>query len=513
MNEQANNPKLSMATILPTLIFAALSLIPLVLYEKESAAALDGFFNWFKTTFGSMYLLLGLASLGICLTLAFSKYGKIKFGEPDEKPQFSTPTWVAMLFCTGVAGGVLYWSIAEPLYYLAYPPFYAAPLSTEAFTWAGCYTFFHWGPLPWSFYIICSLPLGYVFFVRKKNLLRVSASCDDLFGDRVRRPVGVTLDILFAIGLLASNISIAGFTVPMVAEAFSTATGLQADYSMQLGVLAVIAAIYFTSTFMGLEKGIARLSNFNVGVAIAMLCFVIVIGPTSFLLDNFVNGVGNFMQNFFRMSTWTDPYTAGTFPQDWTMFYWAYWITYAPLTGLFVARISRGRTIKQIVIHGLCFGMLGAWVIHGVFGGYTLFTQLTAAAGSSPIDVMKTAGIFPAIASVLTTLPMKILMLLSFCVFSVIFFATSLDSSAYAIALACTDNLDEKATPSCAHRMFWAVILAVIPAGLLKVGGLSALKGCVNVAAIPMTIISILMVVALFKVIGQDKKSGRLKLD
>ncbi len=510
MDPQKNIGKPNYITIIPTVIVAALSFIPLILFDKESAAVLSAFFNWFKNTFGTVYLLLSVASLGLCLWLAFSKFGKIRFGAPDEKPEFSTKSWMAMLFCTGVAGGVLYWSIAEPIYYSTWPPLYADPFSTDAFLWAGTYTFFHWGPVPWSFFIICSIPIGYSFFIRKNRFLRVSSTCTHVFPEKMQKPTGVVLDVLFAVGLLICNISIAAFTIPMVSESFSKLTGLTHSYTMELTMMTITAVIFCTSSFLGLEKGIARLSSFNVWIGIIMVVYVFCVGPSTFLLDNFVNGVGNMFQNLIRLMTWTDPHTKGTFPQDWTMFYWAYWIAYAPLTGLFIARISRGRTIRQIILQGICFGMLGAWCIHASFGGYTLYLQVNDIANLS--DIMQKSGISYAIVSVLETLPFKEFVMLGFCVFSIVFFATSLDSSALAIAISCTDNTkDEMVTPSRVHTLMWAIVLAIIPAGLLKVGGIDALKATVNVSAIPITILCILMLIGLFKYMKQDYTSGHLE--
>lgn len=494
--------------IIPIVICALLCLFPLVLWEKESSDLLSAFFNWYKIRFGSLYLVLAVVSLGVCLWLAFGRFGNIRLGEPDEKPQFTTPTWAAMLFCTGVAGGVLYWSIADPIFFTHFPPFYAEPLSKDAFLWASTYTYFHWGPVPWSFYIICSIPIGYSFYVRKKRFMRVSTSCLDIFPDKFKKPVSRLFDVLFAVGLLIANISIAGFTIPMVSEAFSNVSGIQHTYTLEFSMLVLTAAIYCTSSFLGLEKGIARLSRFNIYVAIVMIIYVFTMGPTSFLVDNFINGVGNMFQNIIRMSTWTDPHTDGTFPQDWTMFYWAYWLTYAPLTGLFVASISRGRTIRQIIVQGLSFGIIGAWCIHAVFGGYSIHVALHGIQDISTI--FQQHGIFPAIVAVLNTLPLKNMVLVGFCVFSIIFFATSLDSSAFSIAIACTDDLGESGRPSRWHTLAWAVVMAIIPAGLLKVGGLEALKAVVNVSAIPITIISIFMVAGFFKSIFEDEKHGLL---
>lgn len=507
-SESSASGKICIWTIIPTLICAALSIVPLVLYEQESAKALNLFFEWFKKSFGSTYLILALISVGICAWLAFGRFGNIRLGEPDEKPQFSTPVWVSMLFCTGVAGGVLYWSIADPIFFTAYPPFYAEPYSRDAYLWASTYTFFHWGPVPWSFYIICSIPIGYSFYVKKMRFMRISVSCANLFPDCIKKPASSTLDVFFAVGLLISNISIAGFTIPMVSEAFSQVSGVEHTYTLELGMLILTAIIYCSTAYLGLEKGIAGLSKFNVYLAIALVAFIFCVGPTSFLIDNFVNGIGNMLQNIIRMSTWTDPHTDGTFPQDWTMFYWAYWLTYAPLTGLFVASISRGRTIKQIIVQGISCGILGAWCIHAVFGGYSLHVQLHGVADIATI--FQQHGIFPAITAVLSTLPLKEAILIGFCLISVIFFATSLNSSAFAIALACTENTGSDARPAAWHSLAWAIIMAIIPAGLLKVGGMSALKAVVNVSAIPITIISILMVVGMYKSLFADEASGIL---
>lgn len=494
--------------LIPTSLAILGVCIPFVLYPDASQSILKTIFSMLSTYTGSAFLWISLAFTVLALYFIFSKYGNIKFGEKDEKPAFSDISWIAMMFCTGVAGAVMYWSVAEPLFDLAYPPMHAEPFSKEAFEWATTYVLFHWGTLTWSWYVICAIPICYMYYKRKKPVLRISTACEEALGKRVNGPLGSAIDSFFCIGLVASNAAVMAISVPIIAFSLSETFGIEPSLGLQLIVLATSTVIFSASVAAGLEKGIANLSYVNLIIAIALIVFAFIVGPTTYIVDNFTNAFGMMIDNFFHMSLSTDPHTSGTFPQDWTIFYALWMASYGPFMGLFIARISRGRTVRQIVSMGLIFGILGGWLIHGVFGGYTLNLQLTGTLDA--VAVLKEFGPAMAVVKVLSSLPGGIAILLAYCVFSTIFLATSVDSAAYALSTACTRKLGIGDHPTVGHRFFWAFLQAILPASMLFIGGIAPMKTFANVAGALMIVVIIPMVISLFKML-KDEDPVRLK--
>ena len=248
----------------------------------------------------------------------------------------------------------MFWAPIEWGYYYGAPPFGAEPYSAEAAEWASTYGIFHWGPTAWAFYCLPTIAIAYPYYAKKISFLRLSTSCHYFFGGEQETRSERLIDWLFMIGLLGGAGTSLGFSTPMIAACVARVTGLEANFTMDLAVVIVSVILFATSVWLGLKKGIKRLSDFNMWLAFLLLGFVLIAGPTVFLLKTSVNSLGLMLQNFVRMNSWTDAFTDSGFVESWTIFYWAWWIAYAPFVGLFVTRISRGRSIRQVI-----FGMLG----------------------------------------------------------------------------------------------------------------------------------------------------------
>jgi len=437
----------------------------------------------------------------------FSRYGTMKFGDDDEKPEFNAFSWIAMMFCSGVAGAVMFWSIVEPLFNLASPPQFAEPLSRQAFEWAMAYVLLHWGPVTWPWYMVTALPICYMYYKRKKPVLRISTTAEPVLGDKVNGALGKGIEIFFIIGLMFSNAAVMGVSVPIVNHALSAVIGTTPSFTMELIILAISAVIFTASVTLGLKKGIKVLSNANVVIALAMVLFCLVVGPTVFIVDNFTNSLGMMLGNFWNMIFWTDPYTAGSFPQDWTIFYALWMASYGPFMGLFIARISKGRTVRQVVGMGLFGGIAGSYLIHAVFGGYTLYAQLNHLVDA--VGILKASGGPAALVSVLQTLPLGHVVLIGYCLFSTIFLATSVDSCAYVISCAATTKLVPGAEPTCGHRFYWAVIQAGLALAAITMGGLGPVKIFANFSGALMLIPIAFAVIAWFKMTKEDHALSR----
>lgn len=492
--------------------FGALALlititIPLIMFPNQGAEWIAIAKSFMTDKLGFLYLALGLCAFGFMIYVIFSDMGQIKLGDADEAPEFKTASWAAMLFCGGIGASILYWGCIEWAYYYQSPPFQLEPGSEEAVRWAATYGLFHWGPIAWSIYLIPALPIAYFFYVRKQPVLKVSSALMPVIGEtRSKGTLGKVVDVLFIFGLLGGAATTLGLAAPLITEGLNHLFGLPKNDFTQISVLLVCTAIFAYSSYAGLEKGIKILSNINFWGAMGLLAFVLVAGPTIFMLETGLDSIGRMLSNFFVMATWAEPFGGyGTFddthfPQDWTIFYWAWWLVFAPSMGLFVARISRGRTIKQMVSGSIFFGSLGCFLFFMILGNYGLSLQLSGQLDI--VTILNTEGATKAIFSMLEQLPFNTIVIAVFTLLCVIFTATTFDSISYILASVVQNNVTEE--PMRWNRMFWAFTLSFLPTVLMFLGGLSTLQTAAIVGGLPLLGISIMLMVSAVRATSLD---------
>ncbi|MFV0576907.1 MAG: BCCT family transporter [Vibrio sp.] len=513
MNTKQSNTKQTWFSLIdkPTffgalfLLFAAV--VPLLIFPEKGAEWIAIAKSFMTDEIGVLYLVLGLASLFFMVYIIFSDVGQIKLGEPDDEPEFKTGSWAAMLFCGGIGASILYWGTIEWAYYYLDPPFQIEPGSDEAIRWAATYGIFHWGPIAWAIYLVPAVPIAYFFYVRKQPVLKVSAALMPVIGEkRAHGWLGKTIDVLFIFGLLGGAATTLGLAAPLITEGLNNLLGIPKTMFVQLCVLLVCTLIFAYSAYAGMNKGIQLLSNINFWSAIGLLVFVFAVGPTNFLLETGLASLGRMLTNFFAMSSWAEPF-AGLgdfknthFPQDWTIFYWAWWLVYAPSMGLFIARISRGRTIKQMVAGSIFFGSLGCFLFFMVLGNYGLSLQLTGAV--DVVGILQNQGATAAIFATLEHLPMSTLVIAVFTILCVIFTATTFDSISYILASVVQNNVTEE--PMRWNRLFWAFTLSFMPAVLMFMGGLATLQTAAIVGGLPLIAISVMLMIATVKAASLD---------
>ena len=499
MNTVQQNKKL---TIDPGIFWSSIiailaASIPLALYPEAGKAAVDGLLSSFTGTFGWLYLLTGIGSFLFMVWLAYGPLGRIKMGAPDEQPEFRTIPWISMLFCAGIGISICNWAFVEPLYLLSGPPLGIEGGTTEAAEWAAMYPMFHWGVVPWALYLMPALPMAYVLYVRKVNVLRLSEACRGILGKAVDGPIGKLIDVIVIFSIVGGVGTSLGLSVPLVSALFQEMFGLADSFGLQMGILTAWTAMIAWSVYNGLNKGIQTLSNINAALGFLLLFFVLIVGPTIFLLNLWTNSVGLFLDNFFRINFWTDPVAKGGFPESWTIFYWAWWIAYAPMMGLFVARISRGRTIKNIIVNGVVWGTLGCWAFFAIWGGYAIDLQLSGAVDLQAI--LSNDGIPATVVAILKTLPVAWLVIPLFTLLCFVFLATTVDSSAYMLASICTKELTGYEEPARWNRILWTLMLALVGIGLLSVGGLKTVQTSTILVALPMIPVLIIMSASLVR--------------
>ncbi|MFA0438586.1 choline transporter [Vibrio sp. 10N.286.49.C2] len=482
-------------------------IIPLILFPEQGAEIISQAKLVMTDKFGFLYLSLGLAALFFMIFIIFSDIGQIKLGDTDEQPEFKTSSWAAMLFCGGIGASILYWGCIEWAYYYQSPPFQLESGSEEAVRWAATYGIFHWGPIAWSIYLIPAIPIAYFFYVRKKPALKVSSALIPVLGEKHSDgALGKLIDVLFIFGLLGGAATTLGLAAPLISEGLNVLFGLPQNTYSQIGVLAVCTAIFAYSSFAGMEKGIKILSNINFWGAMLLLALVLILGPTIFILETGLDSIGRMMSNFFVMATWAEPFGGyGTFddthfPQDWTIFYWAWWLVFAPSMGLFVARISRGRTIKQMVAGALFFGSCGCFLFFIILGNYGLSLQLSGQLDI--VSILNTYGPTKAIFSMLSELPFSWFIILLFTLLCIIFTATTFDSISYILASVVQKDVTQE--PMRWNRLFWAFTLSFMPAVLMFLGGLDTLQTAAIVGGLPLLVIAVMLMMSAVKAATLD---------
>ena len=486
-----------------TLASVLLVCIPIVGFPEQSGTLITAAYDVLTKQFGVFYLWYGTGLLIFLAWLATTHYGAVKLGDPDSVPEFSTFSWVAMLFSTGVGAGLMYWAVIEWAYYIDRPPFGIEARSTEAIEWAGSYGLFHWGISAWAFYCLPALAIAYPYYCRKIPYLRLSTGVMEFLPNGVNSKRGRLIDFLFMINLIGGTGTSLGLATPMIAATFSKLFGLDHDFTLEVSIVILCVGIFGTSAYLGLEKGIKRLSDLNMIVAMALLFFVLAVGPTLFILKMGTNGIGLVLQNFIRMSTWTDPVAATGFVEDWTVFYWAWWVAYGPFVGIFTARISEGRTIRQVIGGMLAFGSMGAWLFFIVFGNYGMHLELNDLLNVT--ELMKDPGPPEAISQVFLSLPMGYAALALFAVVCVVFLATTYDSASYALASVASQKLEAGENPARWNRLFWAFALAVLPISLMFIdGGLKVVLSTTIVVSLPLLVVGVLMCVSLLRMLRED---------
>jgi len=289
----------------------------------------------------------------------------------------------------------------------------------------------------------------------------------------------------------------------MLAEANCRLFGIQHTFIIDIFVVAGWTIIFTTSATLGLRRGIKKLSDINVWVAITLVTFIFIVGPTVFMIDTFTNSLGVISNNFFRMSFYMDPIRKTGFPQDWSIFYWAWWIAHGPFMGLFVAKVSKGRTFKEIIFNLLIWGPLGCAIFFVVFGNTAMYQEIN---GIFPVlETMKQSGAPTAIIGSITSLPGKYFILVLFVIIGFVYSATTVDSSAYTIASVASRDLRPDQEPFKFNRTFWAIALGAIAIALMNIGGLNVLKTSSLIVAVPLTFIMLITIFSLFSWLKEDK--------
>jgi choline/carnitine/betaine transport len=448
------------------------------------------------TNFGWFYLLAVFAMVVFLVGLALSKYGAMRLGADDSRPEFPLPAWIAMLFSAGFGAGLVFWGVAEPMSHFFTTPFPALKAqSPEAARIAMGYAFFHWGVSQWSVFTVAGLAIGFLQFRKKRGGL-ISNALEPVLGPRpLTKTVVDTLAVIATVMGIATSL---GLGVLQIGGGVQSVSGAQSTLAVQLITVLVMLVAYTLSSTTGLHRGIRWLSNVNLGLCLMLLAFVFVAGPTLFILNAFTLGLGDYFTNFAHYSLRQTPYLGGTWVRDWTVFYWAWAIAWSPFVGAFVARVSHGRTIREFVVGVLVVPPLIACVWIATFGGMALNADLNHGAGIAAI-VDKDVAL--ALFAAYEHLPMTQILSVVSILLIFTFLVTSADSASYILGGMTTGG---RLDPPLYARVLWGVLMAAIAAVLLASGGLTSLQTASLVAALPFTVLLVLLMISIVRMLRDE---------
>lgn len=436
--------------------------------------------------------------------LAVSRYGEIKLGRDEEEPEFSTASWIAMLFAGGMGSGLLFWGVAEPMYHFYSPPGMEGQ-TAEAARMAFVITNLHWGFHAWAIYGVCALVIAYFVF-RKNAPSMVSTPIEyalrPLLGDKLTHGVSVTSDVLAVMAVvfgLAGSLGMGTLLVRSgLAEVFGTDPG---SLTIAIGILVVMTVCFLLSACTGVDKGIKILSNVNMVIAIIIMLVVLFAGPTTFILDAFVNSIGDYLSQFvllsFRIFSYDDSLRGWT--HGWTLTYLIWWIAWGPFVGIFIARISRGRTIREFCIGVVVIPTVFSMLWFAVFGGASMYIEMNGGGGLAEVvfeDVTKALFTF------FSYLPGTGILNILAIILIFIFLVTSADSGTFVVSMMTTNgNLN----PDTKTKLLWGIIMSAITFGVLVSGSVTVAKAMAITGAIPFTFIVFFQLVGFFRALREDE--------
>ena len=479
--------------IVPLAIILVLCLI-FVILPGESQSTLEALRNLLGDKWGIYYELFGVGALLVAVYMAFSPYGNIRLGK-EEKP-YSSLQWGAMIFTSTMAADILFYSLCEWALYANEP--YIQNLGGIQ-KWASTYPLFHWGPIVWSFYIILAVSFGFMLHIRKRSKQKFSEACRPLLGDKVDGLWGKVIDLFAIFALLAGTATTFSLATPLLSAAVSRIFGLPNTVVLTIIILLIIACIYTLTVLTGM-KGIARLASWCVYVFIGLLLYFLLLGgEMGYIFESGFSALGNMLENFIGMATWMDPLREYSFAQNWTVYYWSYWMVWCVATPFFIGSISKGRTIRNTVLGCFGWGLAGTYTAFIVLGNYGMAQQLKHGVDISAY-ISAGGDYAKAILRIFDTLPLSTLGLILLVISMIMFYATTFDSLTMVVAYYSYKFMPRGGEPGKGVRTYWSIVFILLPIALIfSENSMYSLQSVSIIAAFPIGIIIAIVVASFFK--------------
>ena len=485
-----------MITLVPLAIVVALSVI-FFFVPEQSNEVLSQIRFFFGDTFGTFYLVVGLGIFLLSMYIAFSKYGDIVLGEPNEKPKYSFFSWGCMMFTCGLAADILFYSFSEWVMYASDP--HIAELGSIQ-DWSSVFPLFHWSFIPWGFYLVLAVAFGFMLHVRKRNRQKYSEACRPILGKHTDGILGRIIDLLAVFALLAGTATTFSVATPLMASVVGELFHIQVSRTIITIIILLLTCFVYTYSLLHGFKGISILAKVCIYLFFGLLAFVLLFGGQGqYIIETGFSALGRMVGNFFELSTFTDPERTTSFPQNWTIYYWAYWMVWCVAAPFFIGSISRGRTVRQTILGGYIFGVGSTLVSFIILGNYSLGIQ-TSGVADFISQYQKDGDLYTMIISMIKTLPCAPLVLIILLVTMIAFYATSFDSIALTASCYSYHRLEEDEKPNNWIQLMWCILLIVLPIALVfSESSMSNLQSVSIVAAFPIAFVIILISVSFIK--------------
>ncbi len=483
-------------TLIPIFIIVGISFL-FFIFPEQSNDILGQIHFFFGDTFGTYYIVIGLGIFIVSIYLCTSKYGSIVLGESDEKPKYSFLTWGSMMFTCGLAADILFYSFSEWVMYADNPHIKELGSMQE---WAGVFPLFHWSFIPWAFYLVLAVAFGFMLHVRKRKRQRFSEACRPILGKHTDGVIGRLIDLLAVFALLAGTATTFSVATPLMAAIIENVFHVTIDRTIITIFIIFITCVVYTYSLLHGFKGISVLAKVCIYMFFGLILFVLLAGGHGrYIIETGIESLGRMVQNFIVLSTYTDPLRSTGFAQDWTIYYWAYWMVWCVAAPFFIGNISRGRTIKQTVLGGYIFGAGSTLTSFIVLGNYGMGLQT-----SGEYDFISQYGsngdAYQVIINIIQTLPLAQIVLIWVLLTMIAFYATSFDSIAYTASCYSYKKLEEKEPPHKLIQLLWCILLIILPVALVfSDSSMSNIQSVSIIAAFPLGIVMILIVCSFFK--------------
>lgn len=507
MDSKKNKIPIDKTIFLGALLLMVLVSMACLVFPDEALGVSSILRNFVIEKFDWFFLIFGLGVFVICVFVGGSRFGRIRLGGEGEKPAYRFYSWLSMIFFSAIGSSAILWSVCEPLNYIASPPFGYAPYSLEAFNIAIPYGLFHWGPVAWSFYALSGLVVSYYFLVLGRKNLKISGVMSELIGERAALgAVGKGIDIATIFATFCTFAPALGLGVPLLTVLICQLTGLPNTTELQMLVLMIWMFIFSISVYRGLDKGIKILSDINMYLLIAVILLIFLAGGPGYILSASVEEFGTLVMNFIRMNSYSDVFGGGTFAQDWTVFYWSWWVASVPFMAIFIARVSKGRTIRELIFGIMGAGSAGTMTIFCVLGNYALKLQHSGVVDLAKINMEQ--GSDYAVLAMLNQLPFKNLIMIGVILLYFVFLATCVDSCAFTMGCIASREMTDHSQPARWNRLSWSIAIAILGVAVLKLGGgIQALQTFVIVVGLPSAILVIAMTRLLYRWLKEHRET------
>lgn len=485
-----------MITLVPLVLVIALCLL-FFLMPTQSNEVINNIRFFLGDTMGSYYLVIGLGVFLISLFFALSKYGNIVLGKQDEKPKYSFFAWGSMMFTAGLAADILFYSFSEWVLYATDP--HLAQLG-DIEKWSGVYPLFHWSLIPWAFYLVLAVAFGFMLHVRNRDRQKYSEACRPILGKQTDGILGRLVDLLAVFALLAGTATTFSLATPLMANIIQRLFHINVSTTVINIIILVITCAVYTYALLHGIKGIGILAKLCVWLFFGLLAYVLIFsGQTRYIIERGISSLGTMVQDFFELSTYTDPQRTTSFPQNWTLFYWAYWMTWCVAAPFFIGSISRGRTVRQTILGGYVFGVGSTILSFVILGNYSMGLQFSGAADFIA-QYNATGDLYGLIISIMETMPAAPVVMAVVLITMMLFYATSFDSIALIGSCYSYKKLGDGEQPHKLIQFMWCILLIALPIAMLfSESSMANLQAVAIIAAFPIGIVIILIVGSFFK--------------